>query len=157
LLTIHRAENTDAPDRLRGIFDAVTALDLPVFFPVHPRTKAILERENISLNGNMVTVPPQGYLQMLALESQARKILTDSGGVPKEAFYLGVPFVTLREQTEWVETVEAGANRLAGADTQSIISAVHGAFQNDWKHLQPYGDGTAAHRIVSALAPCAMT
>lgn len=156
LLTIHRAENTDAPDRLRGIFNAVTALDLPVLFPVHPRTKAILEREDISLNGNMITVPPQGYLEMLALESQARKILTDSGGVQKEAFYLGVPCVTLREQTEWVETVEAGANRLAGAETQSILSAIHGEFRDDWKQLQPYGDGTAARRIVSALTPCAM-
>jgi UDP-N-acetylglucosamine 2-epimerase len=151
LLTIHRAENTDTPGRLRGILDAATALDLPVLFPVHPRTKAIMERERIHLNGNMVTAPPQGYLEMLALESHARKILTDSGGVQKEAFYLGVPCITLRDQTEWVETVEMGANRLAGAETASILAAVREEVRNDWKQLKPYGDGSAALKIVAGL------
>jgi len=152
LLTIHRAQNTDEPERLHSICKAASSLDLPVLFPVHPRTKKILEREGISLNGNIVTVPPQGYLEMITVESHARMILTDSGGVQKEAFYLRVPCVTLREQTEWTETLELGANQLAGASYDKILSAVQAPPAADWQSCQPYGDGTAAKKIVAELA-----
>jgi UDP-GlcNAc3NAcA epimerase len=152
LLTLHRAENTDDPERLRGILELASSLDLPVLFPVHPRTKEILARNGVSLNGSLRVAPPQGYLEMVALEKHARKILTDSGGIQKEAFYLNVPCVTLRERTEWVETVELGANRLVGSDPRSIQSAVYETNHLSWEHAGPYGDGSAARKIVAELS-----
>jgi len=151
LLTLHRAENTDNVDRMNQIFRAVNLLDLPVVFPVHPRTKQALARNAISLNGNLKLVPPQGYLQMLTLEKYALRILTDSGGIQKEAFYLNVPCVTLRDHTEWVETVDLGANHVVGADVEAIHAAVLDANHASWKDAQPYGDGNAARRIVAEL------
>ncbi len=151
LLTIHRAENTNSLDRLRGLLEAAGALDLPVLFPIHPRTRHILESARISVNGNICPVAPLGYLQMLALAQQARKILTDSGGVQKEAFYLGVPCITLRDQTEWPETVALGANRIAGTSSESIREAVAAEQSGDWKTATPYGDGSAARNIVREL------
>ncbi len=151
LLTIHRAENTDSPERLRTILQAASSLDMPVLFPVHPRTKQVLAYAKISPNGAVRCVPPLGYLEMLALAGNACKILTDSGGVQKEAFYLGVPCVTLREQTEWPETVELGANRLGGASVQSIREAVCGVQDKDWSRATPYGDGKSAQNIVGEL------
>jgi UDP-GlcNAc3NAcA epimerase len=151
LLTIHRAENTDNPERLRTILQAASSLDLPVLFPVHPRTKHVLQAAKISPNGAVRCVPPLGYLEMLALGGNAKKILTDSGGVQKEAFYLGIPCVTLREQTEWPETVELGANRLGGVSAQSIREAVFGVQNEDWSHATPYGDGKSAQKIVNEI------
>jgi UDP-N-acetylglucosamine 2-epimerase len=151
LLTLHRAENTDNVDRMKQIFRAISLLELPVVFPVHPRTRQALERNAISLNGNLKLVPPQGYLQMLTLEKHALRILTDSGGIQKEAFYLNVPCVTLRDSTEWVETVELGANQVVGADVEAIQAAVLKANQPSWEEVQPYGDGHAARRIIAEL------
>jgi UDP-GlcNAc3NAcA epimerase len=151
LLTVHRAENTDCADSLRTILETVGTLEFPVLFPVHPRTKHFLEAAEISLNGALRPVAPLGYFEMLALEKHARKILTDSGGVQKEAFYLGVPCVTLRDKTEWPETVELGANRVAGSTPMSIREAVSANHQKEWSNSRPYGDGRAAHRIVSEL------
>jgi UDP-GlcNAc3NAcA epimerase len=151
LLTIHRAENTNAPERLRNILEAASSLTLPVLFPVHPRTKQALASAGISVNGSVHCVPPLGYFEMLALAKDARKIITDSGGVQKEAFYLGVPCVTLREQTEWPETVDLGANRLGGTSPQSIRDAVCEAQDSDWSCATPYGDGRAAQKIVNEL------
>jgi UDP-GlcNAc3NAcA epimerase len=151
LLTLHRAENTDCSDSLHAILEAMETLDFPVLFPVHPRTKHILETAGISLKGAIRPIEPLGYLEMLALEKHARKILTDSGGVQKEAFYLGVPCVTLRDKTEWPETVELGANRLAGCTPMSISQAVSANHQKEWPKSSPYGDGKAAHKIVSEL------
>jgi len=151
LLTLHRPENTDDPPRLRSILEAISGLDTPVLFPVHPRTKRILADLDISLNGNIRAIDPQGYLEMLTFEKHARKILTDSGGIQKEAFYLGVPCITLRVSTEWVETVEAGANRLVAPTSEEIRAAVFDEYQVDWKDCHPYGDGTAAQKIVSEL------
>jgi UDP-N-acetylglucosamine 2-epimerase len=128
LATVHRAENTDDPNRLVSILSAFAALGERVIFPVHPRTRKkitdlvgtihpLREAKNVQL------IDPVGYLEMVALEKHARMILTDSGGVQKEAYWLGVPCVTLREETEWVETVSSGWNRLAGTDTGRILSA----------------------------------
>lgn len=152
LLTVHRAENTDDLTRLSGILEAVTNLDLPVLFPIHPRTRVALKREGLSPNGNVKTVSPQGYLEMLALEKHACKILTDSGGVQREAFHLGVPCLTLRDRTEWVETVEAGANRLVGTTPATILSAALEREEVSWRSIQPFGDGQAAEKIVAELA-----
>jgi UDP-GlcNAc3NAcA epimerase len=151
LLTLHRPENTDDVKRLQAILEGVSGLQIPVFFPVHPRTKRILAEEGTTLNGNIKSVEPQGYFSMLTFEKHARKILTDSGGVQKEAFYLGVPCITLRENTEWLETVEAGANRLVAPIPDEIRAAVCEDFEGDWKGFAPYGDGTAAQKIVAEL------
>jgi UDP-N-acetylglucosamine 2-epimerase len=151
LLTLHRAENTNNVDRLASILQAVSSLDLPVLFPVHPRTKQILGSAGVSLNGRLRPIDPLGYLEMLAAEKHALKILTDSGGVQKEAFYLRVPCITLRERTEWPETVELGANRIAGTTPDAIRDAVNAAHSQEWAHATPYGDGTAAQRIVDEL------
>src|SRR5580658_6277213 len=144
LLTLHRAENTNDRRRLASILKTVMTLDLPVLFPVHPRTKQVLSFSGISLNGKVRTVRPLGFLEMLAMEKNAVKILTDSGGVQKEAFYLGVPCVTLRDHTEWPETVACGANRVSGTDPDSIREAVHGNICSDWSSLSLYGDGKSA-------------
>jgi UDP-N-acetylglucosamine 2-epimerase len=152
LLTLHRAENTDDPERLRQIVEAAESLDHPVLFPVHPRTKKVLAQTGILLGSNVRASEPLGYFQMIAAESHAIKILTDSGGVQKEAFYLGIPCVTLRDRTEWPETVELGANLVTGTDPQKIAEAVQRK-QNGHlagAHL-PYGDGKASEKIVSEL------
>lgn len=151
LLTLHRAENTDSQESLRPILEAMGMLDLPVLFPVHPRTKHLLETAGISLNRALRPVAPLGYLEMITLEKHARMILTDSGGVQKEAFYLGIPCVTLRDRTEWPETVELGANRVAGRAPGSIRQAICEEYRKDWLKSNPYGDGKAAQRIVSEL------
>jgi UDP-N-acetylglucosamine 2-epimerase len=151
LLTIHRAENTNNIERLLGILQAAGSLDLPVLFPVHPRTRNVLESAGVTLNGRLCAVPPLGYLEMLVMERHARKILTDSGGVQKEAFYLGIPCVTLRERTEWPETVELGANCIAGREPVSIRAIAQGDHPASWQSAKPYGDGRAAEKIVAEI------
>ena len=151
LLTLHRAENTDNLDRLRAILEGVSGLGAPVLFPVHPRTQNSLVQAGISLNGNLKPVAPLGYLEMLAIQKNALKILTDSGGVQREAFYLRIPCITLRDTTEWVETLEAGANRLVPPDPAAIRAAALEQNNPVWKSPLPYGAGNAAHRIVEIL------
>ena len=125
LATIHRAENTDSYERLKNILEALSSLDKPVIFPVHPRTKKKVEEYNIEfLIEKIQVIEPVGYLDMIQLEKNAKVILTDSGGVQKEAFWLRVPCITLRDETEWVETVRYGWNRLVGADKEKILEAV---------------------------------
>jgi len=146
LLTVHRAENTDNPENLRAIMETMAGLDKPVVFPVHPWTRNVMEQMGLELSGMIRPIEPVGYLQMMALESNAKKILTDSGGVQKEAYMLGVPCVTLRNETEWVETVEEGWNVLVGTDREAIKEAVE-TFDppNERKNL--FGDGHAAKKI----------
>jgi len=151
LLTIHRAENTDDPRILAGILDAVASLDRPVVFPAHPRTRAVLAKNGCAVPPNVKQIPPAGYLEMLMFEKNARVILTDSGGVQKEAFYLGVPCVTLRGSTEWPETVALGANRIAGTRKDSILAAVGAAESANRMPGTPYGGGHAAKTIVAEL------
>lgn len=151
LTTLHRPRNTDDPIRLARILDALGSLDRPVILPAHPRTVHAIEAAGLTVSSNVRIVPPVSYLDMLALEASARRILTDSGGVQKEAYLVGVPCITLREETEWVETVEAGWNRLVGADPEAIRDAV-GNPVPEGEHPMLFGDGQAAQRIVRILA-----
>ena len=124
LATIHRAENTDRPERLRAILEAlleIASAGFPVVVPLHPRTRKMLpDKPRLNSAAGVMIIEPLSYLEMLELEDNARAVLTDSGGVQKEAFWLSVPCVTLRDETEWVETVESGWNLLAGADKDKI-------------------------------------
>ncbi len=150
LMTVHRAANTDDPDRLHAILTGAGRCGLPVIFPVHPRTRAALQSQGISIPASVRMVDPVGYLDMLQLEASANCILTDSGGVQKEAYWLGVRCITLREETEWVETVELGWNCLVGADENAIVRAVQG-WQPPAARPDVYGDGRAAEKIAAVL------
>ena len=121
LATVHRAENTDRVDRLAAIFDAFGRLEAPVLLPLHPRTRAHLKA--VRVPDNVEVRPPARYLAMLTLIKGARRVLTDSGGLQKEAVWLGTPCVTLRDETEWLETLEGGWNRVVGADAERIVEA----------------------------------
>jgi UDP-N-acetylglucosamine 2-epimerase len=147
--TVHREANV-RPERLRRILDGLSRLDEPVVFPAHPRTASVMAAEGIPLGANVDPREPLGYLAFASAASQARVIATDSGGLQKEAYWYGVPCVTLRPSTEWVDTVEVGANTLVDDDPDAIVAAVHGArFPMDAPPL--YGDGNAAGRIAAAL------
>lgn len=151
LVTVHRAENTNDTSRLLSILRGLEAGGELVVFPIHPRTRSVLAGLGWPGAPNVCVIDPVGYLEMLALERGAAMILTDSGGVQKEAYFLGVPCVTLRDNTEWVETVEAGWNRLVGADSEAIAEAVR-AFRPSGCLPPHYGDGHAAERIVAVLS-----
>ena len=151
LATVHRAGNTDDPARLGAIVAALNALTEPVVFPVHPRTAKALAALGHPLAAHIQPIAPQGYLDMIALERGARLILTDSGGVQKEAYWLAVPCVTLREETEWVETVAHGWNRLVGTDPAAIQTAV-ATFHPTGTPPPVFGDGHAAEQIAAVLA-----
>jgi UDP-N-acetylglucosamine 2-epimerase len=124
LATVHRSENTDDPERLKGILEAFNSINEEVIFPIHPRTRKVINGQSRALRSNVKLVEPLSYFDMVAVSKAARLILTDSGGLQKEAYWLGVPCVTLREETEWVETVQNGWNTLAGSDTEKIVKAV---------------------------------
>jgi UDP-N-acetylglucosamine 2-epimerase len=150
LATVHRAENTDDPLRLQGILIGLTLLDMPVIFPAHPRARRAIAALEWTPPAHVRLVEPVGYLGMVALMRGARVILTDSGGVQKEAYWLGVPCVTLRDETEWVETVAHGWNTLVGADPERIVAAARRPYPTT-PHPPLYGDGHAAERCVAAL------
>jgi UDP-GlcNAc3NAcA epimerase len=149
--TIHRAENTDDSDRLRRIVFALERLDERVVLPAHPRLHDALLRASVVPPPNVTLVAPAGYEQMLALVRTARVVLTDSGGLQKEAYWLGVPCVTLRDETEWVETLQAGWNRLVGADSQRIVDAVR-HIQRPSSRAPLYGEGDVVERLCEVLA-----
>jgi UDP-GlcNAc3NAcA epimerase len=151
LLTLHRAENTDDRERLRAIVAGFANAPRPVVFPVHPRTAARLRAFEIELGPAIVAVEPLGYRQMVALECAARSILTDSGGVQREAYFARVPCLTLRDTTEWTNAVDAGWNRLVGADTIAIAAALATDPVRPATHPPLFGDGRAAAHIVAAL------
>ncbi|MEO6800729.1 MAG: UDP-N-acetylglucosamine 2-epimerase (non-hydrolyzing), partial [Rhodanobacter sp.] len=159
LMTVHRAENTDDSARLRAIVDAVllVADQIPVLWPLHPRTRGALERSGLittlATAAQVNLVEPLGYLEMVSAEREAAVIATDSGGVQKEAFFHGVPCVTLRDETEWVELVSAGWNRLTPpTDARQVADAILGARGSRGAAVQPYGDGHAAGKIIACLA-----
>ncbi|HEY4203133.1 MAG TPA: UDP-N-acetylglucosamine 2-epimerase (non-hydrolyzing) [Devosiaceae bacterium] len=153
LATIHRAENTDDPVRLTAIISALEAVaaQLPVILPLHPRTRNAMAKLGLAFN-RVKTLEPLGYLDMVALESQAAVIATDSGGVQKEAFFYGVPCVTLRTETEWSELVDLGWNRLVSPDSGDIAQRVLEAVGTKGQESYPYGNGDAAPAIAAALA-----
>jgi len=152
LATIHRAENTDQPRKLQAIFEGLERVakeGLPVILPLHPRTRKELNTLDIDPK-EVLVLDPLSYLDMLVLEKNARVILTDSGGVQKEAFFFRVPCVTLREETEWVETVETGWNTLVGCDPWRMVQAALET-RLGGESVWPYGDGQAAKRILDLL------
>ena len=150
LATIHRVANTDDPARLAEILEGLRRLDGTVVFPVHPRTRKAAEAASLVMDGGLMAVEPVGYGDMLVLEKNARCVLTDSGGVQKEAYLLAVPCVTLREETEWPETLQGGWNVLAGTDPERVVGAATRPAPEG--HPAPcFGDGRAAERIVRAL------
>ena len=156
LATVHRAENTDDPARLRAIWQGLLAVAewLPVALPLHPRTRAAAAALGLAPSANLRLLDPVGYLDMVMLEQHAAIIVTDSGGVQKEAFFARVPCVTLRDETEWVETVEAGANQLVGADSARLVAAVTALIHHPPALPDPgpyYGDGAAVEKIVERL------
>jgi UDP-N-acetylglucosamine 2-epimerase len=152
VLTLHRAANTE-PERLRGIIAAAGETGWTFVFPVHPRTRHVMDEHRIEPAPSLHVVPPIGYLEMLALVAGASRVVTDSGGLQKEAYWLRVPCVTLRPATEWMDTVRAGANTLVDpSDLHDLGAALERAsFPDDAPML--YGDGRAAGRIVDALYP----
>ncbi len=154
LATVHRAANTDSAGRLTAIVDAFAALDRPVVWPVHPRTAKMLTAyrldERAAAAGNIRPVDPLGYRETIGLLRSAAVLLTDSGGMQKEAYFFEVPCVTLRDDTEWVETVASGWNVLVGADAARIAAAVSAA-RAPAEHPAFYGDGHAAAKVVFAL------
>jgi UDP-GlcNAc3NAcA epimerase len=151
LATVHRPYNTDVPENLASILAAFEESGETIVFPIHPRTYKMIETFNLNSKiKNLKLIQPVGYLDMLILEQHARLILTDSGGMQKEAYFFGVPCITLRPETEWVETVEAGWNVLVGADRARIV-AVTQAFSVPEARPMAYGEGQAAQEIVDRL------
>jgi UDP-N-acetylglucosamine 2-epimerase len=160
VITLHRAENVDDPQRLGNIVTALTKLNRHVIFPVHPRTLSRLKRTNLETmlkkSGKITLTKPLGYFDMIRLMSKSRVVMTDSGGIQKEVFQLGVPCITLRNSTEWIETVLLGRNVLVGDNRSRIVKA----FEDAWNRkspkkatptTSPYGEGGAAKKIVSTL------
>lgn len=151
LATVHRAENTDDPQRLGEIMRGFAASPHPIVLPLHPRTRARLDSFGVTPPAQVLVVEPVGYLEMLWLLSQSALVLTDSGGVQKEAYFFGKPCVTLRGETEWVELVEAGWNILVGTDPERIAAQLS-AEHRPPAHTELYGAGDAAERIVADMA-----
>jgi UDP-GlcNAc3NAcA epimerase len=155
LATVHRAENTDDKNRLSQIvkaFNEIARQDCPLILPLHPRTVKYIGNYKLNLSNHIRTTKPLSYLEMLALEQNAKAILTDSGGIQKEAFCFGVPCITLRDETEWLETVQTGCNTLSGAETQKIIHAVRDLKKSCTLDMQEfYGDGRASEKIVEII------
>jgi UDP-N-acetylglucosamine 2-epimerase len=153
LMTVHRAANVDPPERLELVVELAERLPLPTVFPVHPRTRARLSAAGLEqrLDAAVTVTPPLGYLDFLKLGSHARVVLTDSGGVQKEAYLLGTPCVTLRDTTEWVETVESGWNVLVDLDVEAALAALNRPAAAA-ERPELYGGGHAADRICGVLA-----
>jgi UDP-N-acetylglucosamine 2-epimerase (non-hydrolysing)/UDP-GlcNAc3NAcA epimerase len=152
LMTVHRAGNVDPPDRLARVVDLAEQLPLPAIFPVHPRTRARLRAAGLEqrLEAAVKVTQPLGYLDFLKLAHHARTVLTDSGGVQKEAYLLGTPCVTLRDTTEWVETVELGWNVLVDLDVAAALAALERSLPSQ-ERPELYGGGRAAERICDLL------
>ena len=157
LATIHRAENTNSQERLTNLVNAFNESGEKIVLPLHPRTHGFLDKYNLRFGENVQIIEPVGYLDMLKLEKHAKKILTDSGGVQKEAYFMAVPCITMRDETEWVETVEYGWNRLVGANYQSILDAILNFAGGSGEQVQCFGTGDASKRIVEAIADWART
>ena len=159
VVTMHRPSNVDQPETLRGLLETLAEVSkrLPLIFALHPRTRANIEKFELSAlidSSRMVLLPPQGYLEMLGLLLDATVVLTDSGGLQEETTALGIPCLTLRENTERPITIEQGTNTLVGVDRNAIISGINEIFLGNGKHgnIPELWDGNAAKRIVADLA-----
>ncbi len=154
--TIHRASNTDNKKNLQNIVEAFHELDQEIVFPVHPRTEKLLKNYGLydSLNSSVTLTEPLGFLDFIKLMNHAKMILTDSGGVQKEAYILRVPCITLRENTEWIETVEDGWNVLVGSNKDKILQSVKAFDPSLDSHKSRYGCGNSSRNIISALGTC---
>ena len=150
LLTIHRAENTDIISNLKSIIAALNDSNKNVIFPVHPRTNKLIKKYNLKLNENIYCINPVGYYEMLELEKNCNFIITDSGGVQKEAYFFNKPCITLRNETEWVETIEQGVNFLAGSNKEKILSYIK-KIKKPRNLLNLYGDGNSGYKILERL------
>jgi UDP-GlcNAc3NAcA epimerase len=156
LATCHRAENTDDPVRLKNILMALSEIseDISVVLPMHPRTKKLIDTYALAhLIARLIVTEPLAFLDMVALEQSAKMIFTDSGGVQKEAFFYKVPCITMRSETEWVETVDLGWNKLAGANKQDIVNTFKSYMNSMPKSVEssPYGIGNAAEKIINQI------
>lgn len=155
LATVHRAENTDNPQHLSEIFGSFNEIadEIPVLVALHPRTKKYLYQYGIEVSDKVSLLDPLSYLQMVTLEVNAKTILTDSGGVQKEAYFVGKPCITLRNETEWVETIEVGMNVLAGPSKEKILASFNDIHSGMDRTVREgiYGDGTASNKIVNLL------
>lgn len=153
MMTLHRRENVDVPNRLNSIFEALGQLDFEILFPVHPRTKKIIEETSIIVPHNIRMVVPVSYDAMMSLVGKSNLLITDSGGLQKEAYLLNTPCVTLRDNTEWVETLIAGANVLASPNMDDILKKSQGMWgkklEND---AAVYGDGNASEKIIDIIS-----
>ncbi|MEO8398324.1 MAG: UDP-N-acetylglucosamine 2-epimerase (non-hydrolyzing) [Ignavibacteriaceae bacterium] len=152
LATIHRAENTDQIENLKNILEAFKEIDRKIILPLHPRTKKIISQNNISVNSSIKIIEPVGYLDMLQLLNNCQKVLTDSGGLQKEAFFAKKNCITLRDETEWVETVEANVNVLCGANKNKITEeALKNSSINFDEIKSPFGEGNTSQIIIDII------
>jgi UDP-GlcNAc3NAcA epimerase len=153
LMTVHRPSNTDSKSNMQAIFGALRQSGVPVVFPVHPRTRKYLIEYGVwdEIPDSVLCIEPVGYLDMLRLLSGAEKVLTDSGGVQKEAYISGIPCITLRENTEWVETVQDGWNILVGADEEKIYRAIQSSIPVS-RQRDVFGSGDASQRIAGVIS-----
>jgi UDP-GlcNAc3NAcA epimerase len=155
LVTCHRAENTNDPEKLENILSALHLIsnDINVVFPLHPRTRNLIDKYNLShYLLSLKIVPPLSYINMIFLEKNAKAIVTDSGGVQKEAYFFKTPCITIREETEWLETLEGGANILVGTNKQKIIDCIKRTQPISWPFENLYGDGKAGKKIVECIS-----
>lgn len=151
LATVHRAGNTDDPGRMAAILKALGMLSIQVIFPIHPRTRKMIQEMGLSVSENVMAIEPVGHFDMLLLQEGANCVLTDSGGMQKEAYLLGVRCITLREETEWVETVEVGWNKLTGVDPDAIRMTFE-SWHPSSERPTLYGDGNTAGEICGILS-----
>ena len=155
LVTAHRQENVDHRERFKNILDGVNLvskeLDLPIIYPIHPRSMNMIKKLGLNMNGNINFIEPLDYLSFLQLEANAKLVLTDSGGVQEETCILNVPCVTLRDNTERPETIEVGSNILAGTEPEMILKCARSMLSRKKDWMNPFGDGKASERIVNIM------
>lgn len=152
LCTIHRAENTDNVDKLRNIMIGLSCIPGWVVLPLHPRTRSRLINSGIVPSKNIIIIDPVGYLEMVWLEANCSVVLTDSGGVQKEAYFHGKYCITMREETEWVELVDIGVNKIVGCSAEKMVEAYHEFSKFDANNMtEVYGDGFSAQKIISLI------
>ncbi len=155
LVTAHRQENVDCKDRLKGIFEGLELIydefNFPVIYPIHPRTMKMIKEFKLKIPSGIKLIEPLGFLDFLQLEKHASLILTDSGGIQMESCILHTPCVTLRDNTEWMETIEVGSNILSGCEPKNILESVIEMIDKNVNWENPFGDGTSASQIINVL------